>query len=160
MKLAGIVASLAIAGTASAAAIPDPVKGVVTRLDGTLGSLEGVLGNLLGGAPTENLVEIKSELRQVKVQLSQCSSSHSQRDLGNTVESVAEPVTNKAGEVVQTVKGVAGVKRQTDQLQTISEGLLQKIKGDDMDAAGLQNVLSLIQADNIPAVGGLLGILL
>ena len=61
MKLTGIVASLAIASTASAAAIPsDPIKGIATRLDGALGNLESVLGNLLGGAPTEDLVEIKS----------------------------------------------------------------------------------------------------
>ncbi|KAH8424038.1 uncharacterized protein LDX57_001793 [Aspergillus melleus] len=164
MKLTGIVASLAIAGTASAAAIPtDPVKGITTRLDGALGSLESVLGNLLGGAPTENLVEIKSELQHVKVQLSQCSSSHNQRDLEDTVETAVEPVTNKAGETAETVKGAAdsaGVKRQTDQLETLSKGLLQKIKGGDLDAAGLQNVLGLVQSNNIPAVGSLLGILL
>lgn len=61
MKFTGIVASLAIASTASAAAIPsDPIKGITTRLNGALGSLESALGNLLGGAPTENLVQIKS----------------------------------------------------------------------------------------------------
>lgn len=69
-----------------------------------------------------------TELHHVKAQLSQCTSSHSQRDLEDTVEGATEPVADKADDAVDTVEGAVGVKRQTDQLETISKGLLQKIK--------------------------------
>lgn len=64
MKFTGIVASLAIASTASAAALPAvPVDVAVTKLNGVLGNLDTVLGGLLGGAvPSADLTQVKSRM--------------------------------------------------------------------------------------------------
>lgn len=59
MKFTGIVAPLAVAGTASAAAIPqDTVQSALSELHGALGGVTGLLG---GDAPAD-LSQIKTSM--------------------------------------------------------------------------------------------------
>jgi hypothetical protein len=50
MKFTGIVASLAVASSASALAIPQtPVDATLSKLNNALNNVEGLVGGLLGG---------------------------------------------------------------------------------------------------------------
>ena len=62
MKFTGIAAALAVASTASAAALPAvPLDSAVNKLTSVLGNLDSLLGGVLGGtAPVAQLTEVKS----------------------------------------------------------------------------------------------------
>jgi hypothetical protein len=54
MKFTGIVASLAVASSASALAIPQiPVDATLSKLNNALNNVEGLVGGLLGGVCEE-----------------------------------------------------------------------------------------------------------
>jgi len=59
MKFMEIVASLAIAGTVSAVAVPQPEPPILDALDGVLTSLTDVIEGLAGKADLSGLLDIE-----------------------------------------------------------------------------------------------------
>ncbi|PWY90194.1 hypothetical protein BO70DRAFT_377363 [Aspergillus heteromorphus CBS 117.55] len=157
MKFTGIATSLALASTVSAAALPArgvevTVQSTLTELTGVLGNLDNVVDNLLGCVTdSTDLTEVKSKLSTIQGQLTELLPV-SKRDLTGTVVDVAAPVKAVAGNAVNTVGGVAAgvaatevdVKRDGDSLTTLSQNIVDKVESGDLDAAGLENVLSLL----------------
>ncbi|RHZ65732.1 hypothetical protein CDV55_105857 [Aspergillus turcosus] len=112
MKFTGIVASLAVASSASALAIPQTsVNAVLYKLNGALANVEGLVGGLLGGVCQEvDLTQVQTELVDIKGQLIKLVpvSVPTKRDIMGTANDVATPATTVAGSEVNTVKNTAG----------------------------------------------------
>ncbi|EAW09796.1 uncharacterized protein ACLA_040120 [Aspergillus clavatus NRRL 1] len=187
MKFTGIVASLAIASSASALAIPQtPVDATLSKLNGVLGSVEGLVGGLLGGVCKDvDLTLVQTDLTDIKGQLVKLVpvAVPAKRDVAGPVNGLTTPVTNVAGPavgtventagaavgtventatgVVKTVTGTVGIKRQeVGQLTTLAESLVTKIQNNALDAAGLENVLNILgQTGGLSAVTTILNLL-
>ncbi|KAF7118947.1 hypothetical protein CNMCM5793_008585 [Aspergillus hiratsukae] len=111
MKFTGIVASLAVASSASALAIPQtPVQATLMRLNNALNNVEGLVGGLLSGVCQQvDLTQVQTQLVDIKGQLTQLVpvSVPTKRDIMGTANDVATPATTVAGSEVNTVQGVA-----------------------------------------------------
>ncbi|RHZ50732.1 uncharacterized protein CDV56_102729 [Aspergillus thermomutatus] len=111
MKFTGIIASLAVASSASALVIPQaPVDATLNKLNSALDNVEGLVGGLLNGVCQEvDLTQVQTELTDIKGQLTKLVpvSVATKRDIMGTVNGVATPATNVAGSAVGTVEGVA-----------------------------------------------------
>ncbi|EAW21340.1 uncharacterized protein NFIA_065040 [Aspergillus fischeri NRRL 181] len=109
MKFSGIVASLAVASSASALAIPQtPVDATLSKLNNALNNVEGLVGGLLSGVCEEvDLTQVQTELITIKGQLTNLVpvSAATKRDVMGTANNVATPVTGAAGSVVGNVEG-------------------------------------------------------
>ncbi|KAE8145299.1 hypothetical protein BDV25DRAFT_144778 [Aspergillus avenaceus] len=185
MKFTGLVATLAAAGAASAAAIPNvnvDIQPTLNTLEGVLGNLDTVVGGVLSGADAGDLVDVKNLLTEVKSELNKVTASTvCQRDLvggtvgtvGNTVGSVAKPVVSTVGNTVggavgtveNTVKGAlpettkaVNVKRDDEQLHDAAVKLIADIKDDTVGLDAVQQLLGLVNTGNIPIVGDILDI--
>lgn len=68
MKLSGIVAPLALAGAASAAAIPKAeIESVVSQVHSTLGGVQSLVGGAVGGSSSAaELSEVTNGMCAVK----------------------------------------------------------------------------------------------
>ncbi|KAL4897199.1 hypothetical protein BDV59DRAFT_198615 [Aspergillus ambiguus] len=164
MKFTGFAAALAVASTASAAALPAvPVEVTVNKLNGVLGNLDSLLGGILGGtAPVTQVTQVQGDLQSIKSMLGQCASGATKREL---VGSLAEPVESVAGGALSTVTdagdsvtGSLGVRANND-LAGLSGSIIQQVQGGSLDAAGLTNLLSLVQAGDLTSALGILNIL-
>ncbi|GES61951.1 hypothetical protein ATEIFO6365_0011046800 [Aspergillus terreus] len=164
MKFTGIAAALAVASTASAAALPAvPLDSAVSKLTSVLGNLDSLLGGVLGGtAPVAQLTEVKSELTNIKSMLGQCTSGVVKREL---VDSLTKPVEGVAGSAVGTVTetgdavtGSLGIRAGND-LSSLSGNIVQQVQSGVLDTAGLTNLLSLVQAGDLTSALGILNIL-
>ncbi|KAF9893033.1 hypothetical protein FE257_012444 [Aspergillus nanangensis] len=167
MKFTGIVASLAIASTASAAALPAvPVDAAVSKLTMVLGNLDtvvgGLLGNTLATSDLGGLTQIQSELTGIKSALGQCTGGVVSRDvLGNVAEPVKATAETAVGTVegaVTTATGAIGV-RALDQVTGLAGNIVQQVQSGALDEAGLANILSLVQGGELTSALGLLNIL-
>lgn len=121
MKFTGIVASLAVASTASALAIPQtPVDANATlmKLNSALTTVEGLVGGLLGGVCKQvDLTKVQTELVDIKGQLvklvpvsvpaSVPVSLPTKRDVEDTANEVTSPVITVPGNEVKAVEGAA-----------------------------------------------------
>ncbi|EBA27460.1 hypothetical protein KXW98_001709 [Aspergillus fumigatus] len=108
MKFTGIVASLAVASSASALAIPQtPVDATLSKLNNALNNVEGLVGGLLGGVCEEvDLTQVQTELITIKGQLTKLVPvSATKRDVMSTANNVATPVTGAAGSELDNVEG-------------------------------------------------------
>ncbi|KAE8377289.1 hypothetical protein BDV26DRAFT_293372 [Aspergillus bertholletiae] len=186
MKFTGVIASLAAISAVSAAAIPTTaLQPTLTQLTGVLGNIDGLLAGVLSGADTADLVNVQTTLKQIQGELNQLTGTTSKRDIvGNevgTVNNVASPLVSTVGGAVKPVVGTVGgavgtvegtvkntlpgttsavgVKRQVEELAGVATNLVSQVKAETLDVAGVQNILSLIQANNLPLVGSLLGLL-
>ncbi|OOF99916.1 hypothetical protein ASPCADRAFT_126798 [Aspergillus carbonarius ITEM 5010] len=108
MKFTGIAASLALASTVSAAAIPaveTTVQSTLTQLTGVLGKVDNVADGLVGCA-SNDLTDLKNELSNIEGKLTQLLPP-SKRDLTSTVGGVTAPVVGIAGGAAGTIGGTA-----------------------------------------------------
>ncbi|KAL4978176.1 hypothetical protein BDW66DRAFT_165003 [Aspergillus desertorum] len=160
MRFTGIIASLAVASTATAAALPTlsavNLDSTVSRLDEVLDRVDSAI---LGPDTQEVLVDTKNGMDTV---------DHAKvvgiRDLlsdvvggvvnvvGNT--GVAQDVVHLAGNVVssvvEVVQPVINVDGVVSNLGYLSHSLVGRIQNGEVDAAGLENLLA--------AVGGSAGL--
>ncbi|KAL7653492.1 hypothetical protein ACMYSQ_008195 [Aspergillus niger] len=128
MKFTGIAASLALAGTVSAAAIPvvdTTVQSTLSQLTGVLGKVDNVVGGLVGCASTD-LTGLKDELSTIEGKLTQLLPSN-KRDLTGTVGGVATPVVGIAGDAAGTVGGVTGGAVNT--VGHVVDGVVNTVEG-------------------------------
>ncbi|GFF25085.1 hypothetical protein IFM61606_09338 [Aspergillus udagawae] len=171
MKFTGIVASLAVASSASALAIPQtPVDATLSKLNNALNNVEGLVGGLLGGLCQEvDLTQVQTELVNIKGQLTKLVpvSVASKRDITGTannvatpvtgaagsevgnVESAAKPVTDVAGGAVNTVEGVA--KPVTD----VASGAVGTVKN---TAGGAVGTVTNVASGAVDTVTGTVGV--
>ncbi|KAL4916329.1 hypothetical protein BDW62DRAFT_107578 [Aspergillus aurantiobrunneus] len=145
MKFTGILASLAIASTA--AALPanlDVVKiqSTVTRVDNVVSKLDGAVA---GGSVTNgDLADVKADLGGISGLLNNLLGGAGKAADNNLVGGVL----NLAGGVVSSVVGtLSGVTHVAD-YDALSSTLLSRVQSGEVDAAGLQNVLSVVGGDN------------
>ncbi|KAL4862206.1 hypothetical protein BDV12DRAFT_203283 [Aspergillus spectabilis] len=157
MKFTGIIASLAIASTAAAAAIPQldivKIQSTVTRLDGVLDTVQSTAGGS-GATRDADLAGLEGELSGIHDLLNSL--------VGGVVGAVnsnglLQGVLDLAGGLVTTVVNVLGTNDQVPDFGILSENLVSRIQSGDVDPAGLQNVLTVIGgADGISNLNAVL----
>ncbi|OJI98895.1 hypothetical protein ASPVEDRAFT_80524 [Aspergillus versicolor CBS 583.65] len=149
MKFTGIVATLAIAGSAAAAALPGldvvKVQATVTRIDDVLGNLNSAVDS--GALNKADLGDATSELSVVHNTLNTL--------VGGLVEGITGGASSNSNPVsgvldlatsglIPTVTGVLGSTEQVTDFGSLSQGLVGRIQSGAVDAAGLQNILTLV----------------
>ncbi|KAL4922961.1 uncharacterized protein BDV17DRAFT_296808 [Aspergillus undulatus] len=158
MKFTGIVASLAIASTATAAALPNldvvKVQETVTHLDAVIGDIDGVLGGAVngvggtvggvvcGGSSTSVLSETRNELSGIHDLLNGLVGS-----VVGTVESseLVRSVLDTVGPIITNVVDTIGLNDQNiADFGILSEKLVGGIKSGVVDETGLQNLLTVV----------------
>ncbi|KAL4884572.1 hypothetical protein BJY04DRAFT_181561, partial [Aspergillus karnatakaensis] len=142
MKFTGIIASLAVASTATAAAIPKldvvELQSTVTRLSGVLTTVESTVGS---GIVKSDIAGLEGELSSIHDLLNGL--------VGGVVGAVnsnglLQGVLDLAGGLVTTVVNVLGTNDQVPDFGILSETLVGRIQSGEIDPAGLQNVLTVI----------------
>ncbi|KAI9367978.1 hypothetical protein BJX61DRAFT_546986 [Aspergillus egyptiacus] len=148
MKFTGILASLAVASTATAAALPNldvvKIQSTITHLDDVLGTVEGVAKSADMGA-TPDFSTVKTELTDIHGTLNGLVGKVVNTVVG-TVEStgLVEGVLDLAGGLITTVVNVLGSSERISDFSVLSDTLLNRIQSGEIDAAGLQNLLAVL----------------
>ncbi|KAL4800360.1 hypothetical protein BDV19DRAFT_384187 [Aspergillus venezuelensis] len=142
MKFTGIIASLAVASTAAAAAVPNldltQVQTTVTHLDGVISDVESAID---GGSLVKDLSAISTELSGIHDLLN---------DLVGSVVGAAgssdllQGVLDTVGDVVTTVVNTIGFNDKVPDYGILSEKLVSGIQSGVVDEAGLQNLLTVV----------------
>ncbi|KAL6233708.1 hypothetical protein BDW75DRAFT_183529 [Aspergillus navahoensis] len=146
MKFTGIIASLAVASTATAAAVPGlstiKLNSTVSRLDEVLGHVDSAL---LGPDAHEILVNTKNELVAIRSLLSDVTGGVVDV-VGNTgvVQDVVHLAGNVVSSVVNVVQPVINVDGVVSNLGDVAHSLVSRIQSGEVDAAGLENLLTVI----------------
>ncbi|OJJ64784.1 hypothetical protein ASPSYDRAFT_84777 [Aspergillus sydowii CBS 593.65] len=150
MKFTGIVATLAIAGSAAAAALPGldvvKVQSTVTRIDDVLGNLDsavssGTLSKADLGDATSQLSTVHTTLNTLVGGLVEGITSAGSSTSSNPVSGVLDLATSG---LIPTVTSVLGSTEKVADFGMLSQGLVSRIQNGDVDAAGLQNILTLV----------------
>ncbi|KAL4755344.1 hypothetical protein BDW72DRAFT_189108 [Aspergillus terricola var. indicus] len=145
MKLTGLIASLAVASTATAAAVP----GLNTvKLNSTVSHLDRVLDHvdsILGPDTQEVLVDTKNELVGIRDLLSDVVGGVVNL-VGNTgiVQDVVHLAGNVVSSVVDVVQPVVNVDGVVSDLGDLAHSLVGRIQSGEVDAAGLENLLTAL----------------
>ncbi|PLN80006.1 hypothetical protein BDW42DRAFT_194732 [Aspergillus taichungensis] len=139
MKFTGILASLAVAGTAYSAAIPQLDSLPVGQLNAVTEKVSGVqslLGGLLGGVPLVGDLTQNAKLQDLQSELS---------GLETTLKGLSGSVTKRDS---------------TEQITQLAEGIVQKAETSALEVEGLTNLLSQLSGSTagVPLVGDLLDV--
>ncbi|KAL2867053.1 uncharacterized protein BJX67DRAFT_112077 [Aspergillus lucknowensis] len=145
MKFTGILASLAIASSASAAALP---KLNVVKIQSTVAHLDTVLDNIEATVPkgsSSDLSGLTSELGGIHSTLNGLVGS-----LVGTVESngLVQGVLDVAGGLVTSVVGVLGSTDHVADFGVLSNTLISRIQSGEVDPAALEQLLTVIGGAN------------
>ncbi|KAL4992182.1 hypothetical protein BDW68DRAFT_173499 [Aspergillus falconensis] len=152
MKFTGIIASLAVASTVTAAALPSintvKLNSTVSRLDEVLDHVDGAI---LGPDTQEVLVDTKNELIGIRDLLSDVVGGVV-NVVGNTgiVQDVVHLAGNVVSSVVDVVQPVVNVDGVVSNLGDLAHSLVGRIQSGEVDAVSLENLLT--------AVGGSAGL--
>ncbi|KAL4969612.1 uncharacterized protein BDV14DRAFT_195875 [Aspergillus stella-maris] len=142
MKFTGIIASLAIASTAAAAAVPildlTQVQTTVTHLDGVISDVESAIA---GGSIVKDLSVVSNELSGIHDLLNGLVGS-----VVGAVDSneLLQGVLDTIGGVVTTVVNTIGFNDQVPDFGILSEKLVSGIRSGEVDEAGLQDLLTVV----------------
>ncbi|KAL2813132.1 hypothetical protein BJX63DRAFT_432179 [Aspergillus granulosus] len=141
MKFTGILASLAIASTATAAALPNLE---VVRIQSTVTRIEGVLD----GIDTSSICNSVDNLTSLTTQLGGIHDT-----LNGIVVAIVGGVTstplvqgalNLAGGLVTSVVSVVGTTEEISDYGVLSDTLISRIQSGDVDAANLRQLLATL----------------
>ncbi|KAL4816247.1 hypothetical protein BDW67DRAFT_185071 [Aspergillus spinulosporus] len=146
MKFTGLIASFAVASSATAAAVP----GLNTvRLNSTVSHLDRVLdqvdGAILGSDTQGVLADTRNELIGIRNLLSDVVGGAVDL-VGNTgtVQDVAHLASNVVSSVVDVVQPVVNVDGVVSNLGDLAHSLVDRIQSGEVDAASLENLLTAL----------------
>ncbi|KAL4785638.1 hypothetical protein BJX76DRAFT_355860 [Aspergillus varians] len=143
MKFTGIIASLAIASTAAAAAVPNldiaQLQSTITHLDDVLTNIDGAIDS--GSATRSDLADTQTDLSGIHDLLNGL--------VGGIVGAVdsselLQGVLDLAGGLVTTVINTIGTNDQVPDFGILSRSLVGRIQNGEVDANGLQSILTVI----------------
>ncbi|KAL2794379.1 hypothetical protein BJX66DRAFT_202315 [Aspergillus keveii] len=145
MKFTGILASLAIASTSAAAAIPNldvvRVQSTVTRIEGVLDKID-VSSTRSGDADLSGLT---TQLGGIHDTLNGLVAAI----VGGVNSSpLLQGVLDLAGGLVTTVVNVVGTNEQVPDFGVLSDTLVSRVQSGDVDAAGLEQLLTVLGGAN------------
>ncbi|CBF83888.1 predicted protein [Aspergillus nidulans FGSC A4] len=162
MKFTGLVASFAVASTATAAAVP----GLNTvKLNSTVAQLDKVLDHVDGAILGPDTQEVLADTKNGTVIVNHANKSHANcpelvgiRNLlsdvlggvvdlvGNTgiVQDVVHLAGNVVSSVVDVVQPVVNVDGIVSNVGDLAHSLVDRIQSGEVDAAGLENLLTAL----------------
>ncbi|PTU21340.1 hypothetical protein P175DRAFT_0492017 [Aspergillus ochraceoroseus IBT 24754] len=158
MKFTGIVSTLAIAGAASAALIPNlqvvKIQSTITRLDSVLGTVEGLVGTTTNTVSQAALTSVKSDLSGIHNKLENLVGG---LVTGVVSNGVVQEVTSIAEETASSVVSTLGGVTEVSSLTSLAESLVSRVQSGAVDATGLESVLSVLgQTSGLQVLNGVL----
>ncbi|KAL3464371.1 hypothetical protein BJX64DRAFT_286501 [Aspergillus heterothallicus] len=145
MKFTGVIASLAVASTAAAAALPNLD---VVRIQSTVTRIEGVLDNIDTSSTRTGDADLSGLTSQLDGIHDTLNGLVAAIVGGVNSSPLLQGVLDLAGGLVTTVVNVVGTNDQVPNFGVLSDTLVNRIQSGDVESAGLEQLLTVLGGEN------------